>query len=37
VVIRKASSRLVVLLGFSPISLDDLLCVIGDGFRSHVS
>jgi hypothetical protein len=31
---REAAFRLGVLQGFSPISLHDLFCAIGDGFRS---
>jgi hypothetical protein len=33
----RSNSRLGVLRGFSPISLHDLLCVAGDGFRSLIS
>ncbi len=36
VIVEKAFSRLDVLLHFSPISLHDLLCATGDGFRSLV-
>jgi hypothetical protein len=34
VVARDASSRVGVLLGFLPISLHNLFCAYGDGFRS---
>ncbi len=36
-VIKEPSSRLGVLLGFSPIFLHDLLCATSDGFRLWVS